>query len=258
MFSFSFAIMAGGKGKRMRSNLPKFLHKIHGKEMIARILEAITPLSVSTIYIIVNPEVESQCLYLKTDLFPHLPIEFVHQPEPLGTGHALRCLVESPQFLYSAEKKEERLIVLNADMPYLQTFLLQKIMDSFSSCLRKDTDAILMATRLQDPKGYGRIFLSTSEEDSSLLDHIEEDKDCKDPGNSLCNMGLYAFRVSSLIDGLGRLTNKNASEEYYLTQVFDFLDNTRVLVIDENEAIHLRGVNSPEELTALALEIECS
>jgi bifunctional N-acetylglucosamine-1-phosphate-uridyltransferase/glucosamine-1-phosphate-acetyltransferase GlmU-like protein len=248
MVSFSIAILAGGKGKRMRSDLPKFLHKIHGKEMIARILEAIAPLPTSTIYIIINPNVEPQCLYLKTELFPNLPIEFVHQPEPLGTGHALRCLVDSPLFIMK-KKEQECLIVLNADMPYLQTFLLQKIINSFS----EDADAILLATRLQDPKGYGRIFLRRKE-NIDLLDHIEEDKDCQDPGNLLCNMGMYAFWVSSLMMGLGRLTNENASEEYYLTQVFDFLDKTRVLVIDEKEAIHLRGVNSPEELASLALE----
>lgn len=242
--AFSVAIMAGGKGTRMRSTLPKFLHKVHGKEMLARVLDAIAPLGASKIYIIVNPEVEPLCRYLKTDLFPTLPIEFIHQSTPLGTGHALQCLVESQK---SSFEKKERLIVLNADMPYLQTFLLQKIMDSWD----ENDDAMLLASSLTDPKGYGRILLRQE----SLLDHIEEDKDCKDPTNSLCNMGLYTFSVKNLTEAISQLTNDNASGEYYLTQVFDFLDRTRVIILDEKEAVYLRGVNSPEELATLESEM---
>jgi bifunctional UDP-N-acetylglucosamine pyrophosphorylase/glucosamine-1-phosphate N-acetyltransferase len=245
-FPFSIAIMAGGKGKRMRSTLPKFLHKIHGKEMLVHILNAIAPLGASKIYIIVNPEVEFLCRYLQTDLFSTLPIEFIHQSSPLGTGHALQCLVESKKSFF---EKKERLVVLNADMPYLQTFLLQKMIDSWD----ENNDAMLLAARLSpsNSKGYGRILLRQDH----LLDHIEEDKDCKDPTNSLCNMGLYSFSVENLVKAVSQLTNNNAAGEYYLTQVFDFLDRTYVIILDEKEAVYLRGVNSPEELATLESEM---
>lgn len=245
--SFSVAILAGGKGKRMRSAVPKFLHKVNGKEMLARILEAIAPLGVSRIFIIMNPNVVPLCSHLKEEQYPTLPIEFVHQCEPLGTGHALQCLVATKTF-----KEEERLLVLNADMPFLQTFILQKIMDSFSLS-REEDDAVLLAAHLDNPKGYGRILFRYH---GLFLDHIEEDKDCKDPTNPICNMGLYAFSAPSLVRGLSQLTNHNVSQEYYLTQVFDFLDRTRVIVMEEKDTIYLRGVNSPEELVLLESEMK--
>jgi bifunctional N-acetylglucosamine-1-phosphate-uridyltransferase/glucosamine-1-phosphate-acetyltransferase GlmU-like protein len=232
----SIAIMAGGQGKRMKSDLPKFLHRVDDKEMIVYSIEACLALpNVDKIYIILNPSVVDQCSYL-LHLFPQR-LEFILQETPQGTGHAIQCL-------YYQKKLQDTLLVLNADMPLIQTFILDALLEQTVG------KSGIIGAELENPKGYGRLLLKTG---SLELDHIEEDKDCKDPTNKLCNMGVYSFLVTDLDKYLPCLDNNNASHEYYLTQIFEFIPETIVYRVPQENYIYLKGVNTPEELKEICL-----
>jgi len=235
--SLNVAIMAGGQGKRMRSLVPKFLHKINNKEMIVYIVEACLRLSnINKVFIIMNPSVIPQCNFL-LELFPQ--IEFVTQDIPKGTGHAVQCLYQQVNMQNILENS--RLLILNADMPNVQTSILQDLI-SFSQ-------TTIMGARLDNPKGYGRLII----DGDNKLARIEEDKDCKDPSNNLCNMGLYCFCIRDLQQFLFRLDDNNASKEFYLTQIFDFIPDTFVSIVQKENIKYLKGVNTPEELEEITL-----
>lgn len=237
--SLSVAIMAGGQGKRMRSNIPKFLHKIHNKEMIVYILEACLRLqNIHKIYIILNPVIIPQCNFL-LELFPN-KLEFITQDIPKGTGHAVQCLYQQVDIQKFPESS--RLLILNADMPNVQTSILQDLI-SFST-------TSIMGARLDNPKGYGRLIIDGND---NKLARIEEDKDCKDPSNNLCNMGLYCFCVIDLQQFLFQLDDNNASNEFYLTQIFDFIPDTFVSIVQKDDIKYLKGVNTPEELQEISV-----
>jgi bifunctional UDP-N-acetylglucosamine pyrophosphorylase / glucosamine-1-phosphate N-acetyltransferase len=239
MSILNVAIMAGGQGKRMRSNIPKFLHKIHNKEMIVYILEACLGLqNINKIYIILNPVIISQCNFL-LELFPN-KLEFVTQDIPKGTGHAVQCLYQQVNMQEFPENS--RLLILNADMPNVQTSILQDLI-SFPT-------TSIMGARLDNPKGYGRLIINGND---NKLACIEEDKDCKDPSNNLCNMGLYCFCIKDLQQFLFQLHDNNASNEFYLTQIFDFIPETKVSIVQNDDIKYLKGVNTPEELAEISV-----
>lgn len=237
MSILNVAIMAGGQGKRMKSNLPKFLHKIHNKEMIVYILEACCRLqNIKKIYIILNPIIITQCKFL-LELFPN-KVEFIAQDIPKGTGHAIQCLYEQVDMQNFQENS--RLLILNADMPNVQTSILQDLL-SYST-------TSIMGAKLVNPQGYGRLII----DGDNKLARIEEDKDCKDPSNNLCNMGLYCFCIKDLQQYLFQLDDNNASNEFYLTQIFDYIPDTFVSIVRRDDVNFLKGVNTPEELAEIS------
>jgi len=234
-------IMAGGQGKRMKSTIPKFLHKIQGQEMIVFIIKACLELpKLEKIYIILGSLVMEQCIYLH-ELFPNR-LEFIEQRNPLGTGNALQCLYNYKNNLFL---ENDTVLVLNADMPFIQSFILKALLEQ-----TKGKSGIIAAF-LNNPKGYGRIIMKNKFE----LDCIKEDKDCKDLSNNFCNMGVYNFIVKDLENYLHKLDNNNASKEFYLTQIFDFIPETIVYAVFEKDTKFLKGVNNPEELQEISVEM---
>lgn len=234
-------IMAGGQGKRMKSLIPKFLHKIQDQEMIVYIIKACLDLSkLEKIYIILGSLVMEQCMYLH-ELFPNR-LEFIEQKVPLGTGNALQCLYNSKNKLFL---DNDTVLVLNADMPFIQSFILKALLEQ-----TKGRSGIIGAF-LNNPKGYGRIIMKNKFE----LDCIKEDKDCKDASNNFCNMGVYSFCMDNLKNYLHQLDDNNASKEFYLTQIFDFIPETIVYAVSDKDIKYLKGVNNPEELQEISVEM---
>ena len=228
--NYRIAIMAGGLGTRMKSSTPKFLHKINNKHMIVYSIEACLGLpNVEIIYIILSPSVLEQCQFLHA-MFPNR-LEFVFQECPRGTGHAIQCLPLKTLL------PTETLLVLNADMPNIQTDILKSFLEySNEKCA-------IIGAKLENPKGYGRLILT-----DQILERIEEDKDTMDKENKLCNMGIYCFLIGDLHKHLYKLDTDNKSNEYYLTQIFQFIKETMVYQIPQEQIKYLKGVNTPDEL----------
>ena len=228
-------IMAGGRGSRMRSDVPKYLHKIHGKEMIVYIIEAVRPLT-DKIFVVLSPHSVSQCNFL-LEKFPNL--QFVIQPTPEGTGHAVQVFVNH----FDGHNEDSCVLILNADTPFIPSSLLEKFVGNLTT---KNVGSAVIGARLTNPKGYGRLILR----DDGRLIRIEEEKDCVDKENNQCNMGIYLFSWENL-QHIFCLNNHNNAHEYYLTDIFRFLpDPAHVWMLAERDTPFFQGINTPEELQA--------
>ena len=233
-------IMAGGGGKRMKSDLPKVLHKFKGIPMIVRILRECLILKVKKIIIItgkfdvlIRNTIKE---YLNEGDF--IRINFVVQNTPLGTGDAVKCTLDK----YS---ENEKVIILNGDMPLINKEL---ITDFF---IYSSNNCILVA-ELENPKGYGRIIY-----EKKKFIKIVEEKDCDEEEKEIkiINSGLYKINSSDLKKYIPLIKNDNKQEEFYLTDIIELLVKNNINVdtfkIDEDKNKLIMGINSKEELINL-------
>jgi UDP-N-acetylglucosamine diphosphorylase/glucosamine-1-phosphate N-acetyltransferase len=234
--------MAGGLGKRMNSDLPKVLHCIKGKPMLVRVLEQSLLLNPDKILIIVGKYEE----IIRNTLSEYMDIskiEFVLQPEPLGTGHAIQCC------LGQLEENDESscTLILSGDVPLLQHNTLMDF-------LQGNCEAKLMTTLLDNPTGYGRII-----EDNNVFTKIVEEKDCllKEKLVKKVNCGIYVFDTNLLCKYIVKIDNNNSQKEYYLTDIIKLIklykENINIDTFDIAKEIQyqIMGVNTVEQLTEL-------
>lgn len=231
-------IMAGGLGKRMNSPFPKVIHKVLDKPMLVHVIERSMELNPSKILVVVGKYLPVIAETLSQyDLLPH--IEFVEQPQALGTGHAIQCCRDEL-------KCNANVLILSGDVPLIKTKSLHEMMHNLHH-------ARIMTTMLDNPYGYGRII-----EIDGDFQKIVEEKDCNEE-ERLCkktNAGIYAFHSDLLYKYLPMLHNNNAQQEYYLTDIVEIMktqENIEVDIYDmpvENQ-IELTGVNTKEQLEEL-------
>ena len=263
-------ILAGGVGKRMNSNLPKVLHLVANKPMLVKIIEEAQALLPNKILIVVGKYYP----IIKTTIETYLPadfikknIDYIHQEEPLGTGHALQCGI--PFF----QDETANILVLSGDVPLLRTETMKKIIaadadgdgngnsnsnrnsnrDSGVSA-QNNKHAHITVTNLDNPTGYGRIIKN---HETKKFDRIVEEKDCSDQERKVAtvNCGIYYFSASLLCKYLPLLKNDNSQKEYYLTDIVGILSNegydiTMVEISKENQ-FEILGVNTEEQLKEL-------
>ena len=235
-------ILAGGLGKRMKSDIPKVLHKLMDKPMLVRVIETAFSLSPQKIFLIVGKYEaiirETLAQYISLD-----SIIFVNQNEALGTGHAVQCAL--PELLQLP--KNDKILILSGDVPLLKE-------DTMKSMFSSNCNGNLLTTLYEDPHGYGRII--TNDEGQFLK--ITEEKDCNDHERKIkeVNAGVYAFQVELLCKYLPKISNNNAQQEYYLTDIFEIiLENENIEIgliqLPKDRSIELIGVNTKEQLEEL-------
>ena len=225
------AILAAGKGTRMKSNLPKVLHQLGGRSLVERVLKSTTDLSPSRQIIIVGYGADQ----VRTEMQSWSNLEFVEQTEQLGTGHAAQ------QVLPALKGFEGDLLVLNGDVPLLRPQTLQKMLATHQ---KHQNAATILTAQLPNPKGYGRVFCDTQ----MHLQEIIEDRDCTPAQrqNQRINAGVYCFRWSALAEVLPNLKAENDQKEYYLTDAVNYLDP--VMVIDVDDYQEILGINDRKQL----------
>jgi bifunctional UDP-N-acetylglucosamine pyrophosphorylase/glucosamine-1-phosphate N-acetyltransferase len=225
------AILAAGRGTRMKSNLPKVLHSLGGKSLVQRVLESVEPLSPSRRVIIVGYQGE----FVKNTMQSVPNIEFVEQTEQLGTGHAIQQLIPHLEG-YTGD-----LLVLNGDVPLLREETLVQLLHTHQ---QKQNAATILTAHLPDPTGYGRVFC----DDNNVVKAMVEHKDCTklQRENNRVNAGIYCFRWSDLAKVLPHLQANNAQKEYYLTdavtQVFP------VMAVSVEDYQEILGINDRLQL----------
>jgi UDP-N-acetylglucosamine diphosphorylase/glucosamine-1-phosphate N-acetyltransferase len=240
-------IMAGGLGKRMNSDLPKVLHNFGGKPMLLKIVHKATLLDPLKIFIVVGKYrtiiEETLRQYISLD-----KIEFIIQPEALGTGHAIQCCRDE-----LLKYKDTNVAILSGDTPLLKAATIRDIMDNFHKVK-------IVTTIMNNPDGYGRII-----ETNGVFDKIVEEKDCslEEKLVKKVNCGVYAFETEVLCKYLPLLQNNNAQNEYYLTDVIELIKNGEQINIDlhdmsEDKQIQIMGVNTIEQLTALEQQVRAT
>ncbi len=231
------AILAAGKGTRMKSDLPKVLHPLGGRTLVERTLESCH---------LVNPErvltIVGYCAEQVQSALAHLPqVEFVEQKQQLGTGHAIQQLLE-PLKDFSGD-----LLVLNGDVPLLRPETIENLYHTHQA---NNNDLTLLTAQLPNPQGYGRVFC----DGDNFVTQIIEHRDCSDAQrkNPRINSGVYCFKWESLAQALPKLTADNDQQEYYLTDVVLHCD--RVMAVDVADYLEISGINDRSQL-AIAYEI---
>ncbi|XTZ20275.1 MAG: bifunctional UDP-N-acetylglucosamine diphosphorylase/glucosamine-1-phosphate N-acetyltransferase GlmU [cyanobacterium endosymbiont of Rhopalodia fuxianensis] len=231
------AILAAGRGTRMKSDLPKVLHQVGGRSLVERVLESCCLLNPSQKFVIVGYEAQ----LVQQSLHQVSFLEFVEQREQLGTGHAIQ------QLLPYLKNFTGDLLVLNGDVPLLRPETLENLLKSHQ--LHRNA-ATLLTANLPDPKGYGRVFC----DGDNLVKQIVEDRDCNaaQTQNHRINGGIYCFNWTKLAEVLPKLSSNNDQEEYYLTDVVKYL--SPVMAVDVKDHFEIRGINDRKQL-AIANDI---
>ena len=243
MPQLSVIILAGGLGKRMCSPLPKVLHKLMDKPMLVHVLENAMTLSPKIIYIVVG---KYEAIIRET-LEQYMSIDnivFVNQPEALGTGHAIQCA--RPNLL--AQPESDRVLILSGDVPLLRSQTMKNVM------ARTEEPVTIMTSTAENPHGYGRII---TDKYANFVKIVEE-KDCNNQERDIdvVNAGVYAFQIGLLCKYLPMISNNNAQQEYYLTDLFEIVREHESMDIGMyhlpvEQSIELTGINTKEQLEEL-------
>jgi bifunctional UDP-N-acetylglucosamine pyrophosphorylase / glucosamine-1-phosphate N-acetyltransferase len=226
-------ILAAGKGERMKSELPKVLHRVCGRPMLGYVLDLVKDLKASDSIVVLGYKHEEVRKFLPSGLKSAI------QKKILGTGDAVK------QALPFLREFKGTIVVLYGDNPLLKPETIKKMV---SHHLENQAAATLLVAKLEDPSGYGRIL----RDKYGSLCGIAEDKDADDFQKSIkeINTGILCFAKDKLIESLKAVKPNNAKKEYYLTDVIDILYKKGEIVEtlelkDPNEAL---GINSRVEL----------
>ena len=225
-------ILAAGQGTRIKSDLPKVLHKICGKEMVNHVIDTMRKADIEDINVIVGKGAE-----LVKEKTASRNISYSVQEEQLGTGHAVKCAID---FL---KGKKGVVGVFCGDAPLIKA---ETVNNLFKSHIENNNSATLLSSILEDPTGYGRVV----RKDNEVL-KIVEHKDCDEKELKIkeMNAAIYCFDIEELVSSLDKLSNNNNQGEYYLTDVIGILKeegkSVGAVVIDYDETI---GVNSRVQL----------
>jgi len=226
------AVLAAGKGTRMKSDLPKVLQPLAGATLVERVLASCEHLQPDRRLLIVGHQAER----VEQALGCHSDLEFVLQQPQHGTGHAVQQLLE-PLRDFRGD-----LLVLNGDVPLLRPDTLAALLQQHRS---SGAAVTLLTARLADPSGYGRVFASSDGQVSAIVEH----RDCNDEQrrNALTNAGIYCFNWEQLAAVLPKLTTDNDQGELYLTDTVAML----------NPAMH-REVDDADEITGINDRLQLS
>lgn len=230
--SLDVVILAAGQGTRMRSDLPKVLHQIAGKSMLGHVIDAARSLQPSSINIVVGHGAQQV-----KDTVAAEDISFVSQTEQLGTGHAVMQAL--PQL------KADTVLILYGDVPLITP-------ESLTSLLNKTQAGLsLLSVILEDATGYGRIV----RDDSGAVCCIVEHKDASEQQLSIKegNSGILACNRQLLTQWLARLSNNNAQNEYYLTDIIAMAveEGVEVATQTAQEPMEVQGANDRSQLAQL-------
>ncbi len=241
---FSIAIMAAGKGTRLKSRRPKVLHEIGGRALLVHVIEAAKKIvPADRIYTIVGHE-SARVKAAVADT----GVRFVLQTEQHGTGHAMQTL--KTWFLRSGEAQPENLLVLSGDVPLIRPETIESIC-AFHFAERA---AMSILTAVPDnPTGYGRVLRPTPDapEVTAIVEQKSLTHDQLDAPE--INSGIYCFRTQALFDRLDSLSTNNAHGEFYLTDIAAMLvaDGERVVAIKADRVDEVLGANTIAEMMHL-------
>ena len=211
----------------MRSSVPKILHPLAGEPLVRYPIQLARQLGAGNIVLVHAPG-QAEAL---ASVAPGCTL--VTQPRPLGTGHALN---QVPQALRHALE----VLVLYGDVPLLTLATVRRLVQLRR---RNDLDCALLAARMADPTGYGRLV----ESDGTVRVVEEVDASAEEAAVNLVNTGVCCFRAEVLWPALRRLKKSSRTGEYYLTDIFATFDKRGVLACSEEEAL---GVNDRWQLAA--------
>ena len=224
-------VLAAGRGTRMRSVLPKVLHPVGNKPMVSHVIETARELNAAKIHVVVGHGGDAVSDVIAAD-----DVSTYSQLKQLGTGHA--TLTAAP-FCGS----ESTVLVLFGDVPLLSSDVLVDVVRAASS-----GNPVLLAAKLDDPTGYGRVVRNAAGEFAKVVEHKDSTATEREIGE--INTGVLAARGADLLGWLKRVSNDNAQGEYYLPDVLGLAieDDAVVNVVVTDRADDILGVNDRIQL----------
>lgn len=226
-------VLAAGKGTRMKSALPKVLHRVGGKTMLQHVLDAATVAGSEKNVVVVGFGGEQVKAAIGSQA------EFVEQAEQLGTGHAV---MQAQPLL---KDFAGTVMVLCGDTPLLEADLLHKL---YTAHKDSGAQATVLTAVMPDATGYGRIIRTA---DGAVLKIVEQkDANAEELKVQEVNSGIYCFEAQALLDSLGQLSCDNAQGEYYLTDVLEILNkqDKKVWAVVADDFESTLGINSRAQL----------
>ena len=231
-------ILAAGKGTRMNSDLPKVLHKFHGKALIDYVIDESELLDPKEIILVVGFKKERVIKHTES----RINLKYATQVKQLGTGHAV---LQTKELL---KNKKGHIIILYGDVPNIKASTLLPIIDDHIS---NNRDLTLITAEIDDPSGYGRII---RDKNGNLLKIIEE-KDCNNNEKKIkeWNPGIYIFKIKEVFRILNSIKTNNASKEYYLTDAIGLAQqsNMQIKAIKIANSGEVIGINTTDQLKEL-------
>jgi bifunctional UDP-N-acetylglucosamine pyrophosphorylase/glucosamine-1-phosphate N-acetyltransferase len=229
-------LLAAGVSKRMNTQLPKVLHEVTGRPMLAYVLDACRSVGVSKIYVVVGFGADQ----VEERFADATDIVWVHQPEQLGTAHAVGCC---RQYLQDFRGQT---MVLCGDGPLIRAKTLQILIEKHEA---EQAAATLATAVLEDPTGYGRIIRDAY----GNIQGIIEDSDCTPAQQAIreVNPSYYLFNNQVLFTELEKVKPNNVKQEYYLTDALSMIIATghKVVAVTAVRPEEAMGVNSRGQLS---------
>ena len=238
-------ILAGGEGKRMKSNKPKTLSPVLGKPMLLWVISAVRNAGIDDLCVVKGFKKEDVEEFLSTLDFN---VDSVFQAERLGTGHAVMM---AKDFLKS---HDGNVVILNGDAPFMTA---ETIKNSLEQHTKSGCAATVISARVDDPHGYGRIVRDTDGSLKAIVEHKDADEETLKIDE--VNSGGYWFDCQKLLSVLDRIKSDNAAGEYYLPDAIELLlkDGQKVGAYTAECSDAVLGANDPaqlEELNQIAIK----
>jgi bifunctional UDP-N-acetylglucosamine pyrophosphorylase / glucosamine-1-phosphate N-acetyltransferase len=234
--------MAAGEGTRMRSSTPKMLHPVCGRSMVAWPILAAREAGSTTgrVAVIVSPG---------RDISAGLPdgVETVEQPEPDGTGGAIRAAL-------GLIEEAETVLVLSGDVPLISADLIAALIEAHEG---SEAAATMLTIELDDPGSYGRVVRTAAGDVEAVVEaKAAGDADAAQLAIREINAGTYAFDAAPLAKALAGLSNDNAQGEYYLPDVFTALraEGRTVAAFKTDDLAVTMGINNRVQLAEVEAE----
>jgi bifunctional UDP-N-acetylglucosamine pyrophosphorylase/glucosamine-1-phosphate N-acetyltransferase len=234
--NLSVAILAAGKGKRMKSEIPKVLHQISGKPMLYYVMSLAAGLKPRNIFVVVGYKGKLVSDYVKSN-FPEAKIIF--QEEQLGTAHAVSMLKK--------QKKDlgKDILILPGDCPLIKISTLKKLVESKNA---SGNPACIITSLVPDPAGYGRII---KDKRGNIIRIVEEaDAGPEEKKISEVNSSIYCFDCRVLFENIGKIDRRNVQGEYYLTDIIEVLikNGKNVSCMEAVDYREVIGINDKAQL----------
>ncbi len=225
-------VLAAGKGTRMKSRMPKVLHPLAGKPLLAHVLDTAATLKPLSVNVVIGHEADMVKKTIKHD------VVWAMQTEQLGTGHAVQQGLEGID-------DDDTVLITYGDVPLTRASTYQSLLDV---CDEKTIG--LLTLIMDDPTGYGRIMRANGE-----VTGVVEQKDASPEQLDIAevNAGVVSVRGGILRDLLSRIDSNNAQGEYYLTDIHELAvkDGLSIVAVHPDDAWEVDGINSRTQLASL-------
>ena len=228
-------ILAAGMGTRMKSGMAKVLHKILGKPMVLYVVETAKTVAGNNIILVIGNQADK----VRNVVSREGEFTYAVQKKQMGTGHAVLCAMP-----YVPDCVED-VVILCGDVPLLGADTIMRLVKNHADA---EYDMTILAVKLDDPSGYGRIVFDANHNVTGIVedaDATEEQKKIQ-----IINTGVYCIKKDLLLNSLCRLKSNNVQEELYITDLVDiaYKMNKNIGMLLSKDYQEVTGVNTPMDL----------